>query len=288
MEIVPSHTITKYSVTTTTDNFIITGITTIAITSLDLNTNTSTSSTDTNLHSTNHHTSLAVTTADTFITTNVTATTVTTSVGNATRGTSVHHFNTTSINHNASSVASTSNPLLLLHGVTTITTTSVVDLSIIATTIHTSSVNTNSHSDSHKASLATRYQDPNVIGVTTTATTAGPSITAITTFSRNPSTLQYNDRDVFTSIEVLISIVSVVAVITITIITVVVVGIVVCHKRRKRRRNDDYKPNPKNKPESVKQQDCKDDSPKGPDPIYACYPKTKSYSKTCVEVYAHV
>ena len=204
----------------------------------------------------------------------------------------------TTVEFSASSVASTSNPLLLPHGVTTIATTSVVDLSITATTIHTSSVNTNSQSDSHKANLATRYQNPNIISVTTSATTVGLSITAITTFSHNSPTSQSNNRSIYSSAEVyaLISIVSVAIIITIVVITVVV-GIVVCHKCRKRRANDDCKQNPiNNKPEPVnnkmEEQDGKGDPPeKGPDPIYASYPRTKQLVATpltCVEVYTYV
>ena len=250
METVISHSITKCSITINTDTFSITGGTN-ATKRVDLNVNAFTTSTDTNSQS-----SITTTTGI------LTATTIAaTSVG------TTAHINAPSTNHSASSVTSitTSNPLLLPHGVTTIVTTSS-NHSIIPTTISiTGSINASSQSASDKTTLATHYQGPNIIGVTTIATSAGLSTTAITTFSHNSPTSQSNDINVYFSAGV-ISLASAVIIIIIIII-VAVVGIVASYKRRKVRNKDGHGQIPLNEP--IKNETKGQGSSKGPDPIYS-------------------
>ena len=117
--------------------------------------------------------------------------------------------------------------------------------------------------------MATHYQDPNIIGVTITATSAGLSTTVITTFSRNSPTSQSNDINIYFSTGV-ISVVSAVIIIIIIIIIVVVVGIVVCYKQRKGRNKDGHEQISLNEPVNNEMKGQGNNS-QGPDPIYSSF-----------------
>ena len=142
---------------------------------------------------------------------------------------------TRSANHSVTTATDT----LMTNDITTTSTTSTVDLNVMATMAHTivqsanhsaSSFTTNINTliTTDVTTIATKSTDFNVTAITNSANT-------ITMFTNSPtlSTLQSNDRSVYSSVGALV-VIAVVLLVVFVIIAVIVVGIiVVCYKRKR-------------------------------------------------------